>query len=914
MKKLILFFVLFFCFISMEISLAENSPDLELLRKRVTDELMDQKINSEYVKALISSIQQDGSWPDINYKDLSRIGYENGRHLSNIWLMCSAYKVPSSPLAGNKDLYRVIERAINFWTINDFIAANWHSNEIANPQLLTHILLLMDNDLSGKQRADLSVLAQRANLDAWGARPGGDLVRICGIMAELALFNRDEQQLKTALETMGAQARITTGLGIKPDLGFHHRTDRVTSILTYGTGYCATLVDWAVRLSGTQFKLPAESLNLLIDYYLDGICKALAHGWYKAPGLVNRDMSRKGDLGPVNIDIPQKLLLVSDYRKKELENIVKIRKGEQQPNLTYNSFFWHSEYSIHQRPGYYSSVRMFSDRNFTMEFPHNMESLKHHHYADGANFVSVTGKEYNDIFPVWDWQKIPGTTVVQRPVMPSWTEIVKKGKTSFVGAVTDRTYGATAFDFESPLDTLKARKAWFFFDREYVCLGAGITSSSEYPVTTTLNQCLLKSEVTASSGGGKNALEKGEHQLNKVKWVLHDGIAYVFPIPTDVLLNNKVSSGYWHDIVSTTRKINSDKETLELFSLWIDHGKQPQNAAYCYIVAPGTDPTVADPGTIASRVKIIVNTTKIQAVQHTGLKITQAVFYEQGTVQLDKGLTLTAYNPGIVMLRESGQGIETITVSDPGRKLHSFRLSISENFSGGGANWKTVRNNHEKTTDINFVLPDGQLAGKSMTIRNGTLEPESTGKQPVFDQEIQLQKNRTYKPGEHYVGENYGGGVVIWADETGQHGLIAAKKDLSSEIQWRNGPSKLARHFGDNGDRVVNARGDGIGAGAMNTAIIISQLTEDDISGNFAAKLAVRYQADGYGDWYLPSKAELNIMYQLKDMIGGFNYDMYWSSTELNVGFAWGQNFSGYGGQYNQNKSSAYAVRCVRKF
>ncbi|MEI7423303.1 MAG: polysaccharide lyase family 8 super-sandwich domain-containing protein [Prolixibacteraceae bacterium] len=914
MKKLILSLVLILGCFSMTTTLAINSPDLEILRKRVTEEIMDQRMNSEQVKNLVASIQPDGSWSDINYKDLSRIGYENGRHLSNIWLMCAAYKIPSSPLAGDKELLKATAKAINFWTVNDFIAANWHSNEISNPQLLTHILLLMDKDLTEKQQADLSFLAQRANLDAWGARPGGDLVRICGIMAELALYKRDAQKLKIALETMAAQARITTGLGIKPDLGFHHRTDRVTSILTYGTGYASTLTDWAVRLTGTSFSLPAESLNLLIDYYLDGICKAMVYGRYKAPGLVNRDMSRKGDLGPVDSEIPEKLLMVSDHRKSELENIVKIRKGEQQPNLSYDRFFWHSEYSVHQRPSWYSTVRMFSSRNNTMEFPHNMESLKQHHYADGANFISVTGKEYDDIFSVWDWQKIPGTTVVQRPVMPSYTEIVKQGKTGFVGAVTDGSYGASAFDFESPLDPLKARKAWFFFDKEYVCLGAGITSSAEYPVTTSLNQCLLNGEVTVKTVNEKTTPEKGEHQLSKVKWVLHEGIAYVFPTPTDVLLNNKPYTGYWHDLVSTTRKINSDKETRELFSLWIDHGKQPADASYAYIVAPGTNPAVTDPDSISSRVKILVNTVKIQAVHHLGLNITQVVFYDQGTVQLSNGLTLTANNPGIVMLKGTAQSIEEITVADPGRKLHSFQLSVSENFSGGGANWKTVWKKQEKTTEITFTLPDGQLAGKSMTIKNRTFEPECAKKQPVLAREEHLVKGKPAKAGEHFVGESYGGGIVIWTDETGQHGLIAAKKDLPEEIQWRNGASKLARHFGDNGDRVVNARGDGIGAGAMNTAIIIAQLTDDDIFGNFAAKMAARYQADGYGDWYLPSKAELNILYQQKDMIGGFDKDMYWSSTELNVGFAWGQNFSGYGGQYNQNKSSAYAVRCVRKF
>jgi chondroitin AC lyase len=498
--------------------------------------------------------------------------------------------------------------------------------------------------------------------------------------------------------------------------------------------------------------------------------------------------------------------------------------------------------------------------------------------------------------------------------MPSWKDIVKKGKTGFVGAVTDGTYGATAFDFESPLDPLKAKKAWFFFDREYVCLGAGISSKSEFPVVTSINQCLLKGDVIARKSHEKITLEKGEHQLSKVNWVVQDGIAYVFPTPTDVFLNNKSYTGYWHDLVSTTRKINSDKDTKELFSLWIDHGKKPQNASYSYIVAPGTNLSANDPDSISSRVKILMNTSKIQAVRHIGLNITQVVFYDQGTLKLDNGIILTSQNPGIVMLRGSGQGIEEITVADPGRKLHNFELSISENFTGSGANWKTIWNKEEKKTEISFHLPGGQLAGKSTTIKNRTFEPENPMKQHDSAQEVLLRKDTARKAGEHFVGEKYGGGIVIWTDELGQHGLIAATKDLDKEVEWRNGPSKLSRHFGDHGDRVVNAVGDGIGAGSMNTAIIIAQLTDDDISGNFAAKMAARYQADGYGDWYLPSKAELNIMYQLKDMIGGFEKDMYWSSTELNVGFAWGQNFNGYGGQYNQNKSSAYGVRCVRKF
>ncbi len=109
-----------------------------------------------------------------------------------------------------------------------------------------------------------------------------------------------------------------------------------------------------------------------------------------------------------------------------------------------------------------------------MEMPYNSEGLKNHHYADGSNFISRVGDEYYDIYPVFDWQKIPGTTILQKDSLPSENEIQKEGLTDFVGAVTDGTFGAAAFDFKSPHDPLSARKAWFFFDKEYVCLGAGI--------------------------------------------------------------------------------------------------------------------------------------------------------------------------------------------------------------------------------------------------------------------------------------------------------------------------------------------------------------------------------------------------------------------------------------------------------
>jgi hypothetical protein len=71
----------------------------------------------------------------------------------------------------------------------------------------------------------------------------------------------------------------------------------------------------------------------------------------------------------------------------------------------------------------------------------------------------------------------------------------------------------------------------------------------------------------------------------------------------------------------------------------------------------------------------------------------------------------------------------------------------------------------------------------------------------------------------------------------------------------------------------------------------------------------------GYTDWFLPSKGELNLMYENLKVsgVGGFADDAYWSSSEYNADIAWVQDFyDGY--QYYSHKNNAYRVRAFRAF
>ena len=148
------------------------------------------------------------------------------------------------------------------------------------------------------------------------------------------------------------------------------------------------------------------------------------------------------------------------------------------------------------------------------------------------------------------------------------------------------------------------------------------------------------------------------------------------------------------------------------------------------------------------------------------------------------------------------------------------------------------------------------------------------------------------------IGDSYQGGIIFWLDTTGQHGLIAATTDHITEIQWYNGTNTT-----------TNAVRDGVYAGKYNTERIIATQGV----GAYPAQLCANYQGGNYGDWYLPSKYELNLLYAQKTVVGGFANSYYWSSTEVDDDSAWVQSFVG-GSQFIGNKSNTDYVRAVRAF
>jgi hypothetical protein len=152
------------------------------------------------------------------------------------------------------------------------------------------------------------------------------------------------------------------------------------------------------------------------------------------------------------------------------------------------------------------------------------------------------------------------------------------------------------------------------------------------------------------------------------------------------------------------------------------------------------------------------------------------------------------------------------------------------------------------------------------------------------------------------IGQNYDGGIIFYIDGTGQHGLIAAPNDQGT-TQW-----------GCSGTVISGANGTTIGSGQTNTTAIVTNCS----TAGIAARICDDLVLGGKSDWFLPSEAELVMMYQNLPVqgLGGFTTGNYWSSSQSNdvtAVYVWFSQNGGYGGTIGKYVTNVN-VRAIRKF
>ena len=152
------------------------------------------------------------------------------------------------------------------------------------------------------------------------------------------------------------------------------------------------------------------------------------------------------------------------------------------------------------------------------------------------------------------------------------------------------------------------------------------------------------------------------------------------------------------------------------------------------------------------------------------------------------------------------------------------------------------------------------------------------------------------------IGQIYGGGIIFYIDPTTQHGLIADTVD--------SGPN----FFGCYGTSIVGADAITIGSGPQNTLDILASCS----ATNNAASICANLVKNGYSDWFLPAKDELNLifvnLYDQGYMVSSFVHDYYESSSEYSANEAWALRMDSGVWDEQHAKNHPHKIRAVRAF
>ena len=625
------------------------------------------------VGADIDYAATDNTWPAM-------------RHLDRLLVMAYGYRKDTCHLYGNAALQAAIAKGIGYWYQANPKCKNWFKNDIAKQFYLGPFGLLMQGSI------DAGLLAKIVgDLTDVPSMTGANKTALSTSVLYRGVIENSASRVASGVAGVQGEIGVTSGDGIQRDNSFQQHGGILYNG-NYGFGFLRDVLWVAAMVAGTQYACSASQIALLRANLLDGTRWMIRRGLldYSArgrevgatPGM----LLRAGDFLP----ILDHLIVVDPANQASYRDAREaIEESAPQP-VSGHRHFWSSDYTAHQRPSYLSSVKMCSKRTIGMERNVNTENLMGYWLPYGLTYTYRRGDEFQYVFPVWDWARLPGVTAPHVEI--SWADnptTYTSQSTSFVGGVSDSTYGVTAMDFS--VQSTTAKKAWFWFDQEWVALGAGITSTHAKPVYTSVNQVIQKGYVVADGAPFSGSAKA----LANPKWVLHDSVGYVFPANASVQIQAAPQSG------NLKRIFGLGKDTLykeNVFSLWFDHGTSPKGATYQYIVVPGTDQAHLEAYARDIPVTVLSNKSSVQAVAHKTLGLVGLVFHQAGTFVVDDLLAVTVDIPCIVLLDRT-KGV--VTVSDPNAVATKVAVAIRSNGT-------------TRTQTMN--LPSGDNAGGSVKL------------------------------------------------------------------------------------------------------------------------------------------------------------------------------------------------------
>ncbi len=609
-----------------------------------------------------------------------------------IFYMARGYATPGSDYYKNEKLKDDIIYCLDFMYKKYYGGAknklpsgsNWWDSYIGSPLYLTCVLLALRDDLECEQ-----ITHYADYMDTLIYEPSytsGNMIDIAYCTVLSAALQKDGVRLKNAVDILSDNVfdYVTSGDGIYKD-GSYIMHDAIAYTGGYGSSLVTQLSEIIYVLDGSEYAFSDELVNRQVDWIFDAYAPVMWRGtamsavWGRKVWTMNESTRSVGFMTGFALTAqyapPEKAARIHALLKYYLahyrfsltqfgklsgaDHLLAIEKNDsvaaEEPIAA--KVFPHMARVTTHRSGFASMLALTSPTVAAYEgfvwSSSNMENCTAWYTGAGMLYVYTdVGVQYDDVFHQYgNRYRLAGTTVDTRKRDPK-NNAHTFNESDFVGGVQLDEFAVAAFqydnknrDFESDL---VAKKSYFFFDNEYVMLGADINSTLDKGVITTVeNQKIRGKKCRLYLNDETEAVSAQKDKLvHGVKYAyLPDYGSIVFPEKQDLTVNiNKTNQASFSEI-------------------FFDHGVNPTDDTYSYIILPLASREEGKAYYENPDVEILSNTKEIQAVRENKLGMTGIVFWE--IVEFE-GITPDFACTMLVKNTENGK---QIAISDPTMKV-----------------------------------------------------------------------------------------------------------------------------------------------------------------------------------------------------------------------------------------------------
>jgi hypothetical protein len=645
-------------------------------------------------------------------------GYYHSESLKNDILFCLSYLQTGFP---------------SVYSYQDKVYANWWDWSIGVPKSLVTAGVLLYDDLSENERTQLSDLISLLAPDSgycWMRGSDGRgyvYTATAANKTDLALINAlngllgsDPTRLLNASATLDDSLKyVTSGEGFYED-GSYKQHGNFGYNGAYGVEMLRGVTQIASLTNNTPWASGADPdiiyewiLNAFRPLYADGGIFDMVQG--RSVSRYNRSTITTGRYAMDAIltlaaNAPEqyqdkilsfaktqvKLGVAYDpdayYGKLRFSSLIMAKKlladdSIPEDNEIYTKIYGSMDKAVVHGDGFALGINMFSSRNGATESG-NKENLKGWYTGDGMLTLAIGDQAQfdNGYWASVDPLRLNGITT-NHVTQPLSGFSIKSNDRDWVGgaSVTGSDYAAVGQDFKSNYSDLEAKKSWFVFGDQIVALGAGISTTEGDETETIVENRRLDADNTLLVNGNVTAAEEGEVQT-EADWAWLSAntsgkaTGYYFPDGSTIDVLRETRTGKWSDINGNTYpKDESNEVTGTYLSLALPHGTNVQDGTYSYVLLPGKSDKEMESYAKENGIRILVNTSDVQAAADLTSGTVGINFWKAGTVEIPEEFGLTSVSSdapaAVVIWNESG--VLHIAVSDPTQKQSEITLSIT---------------------------------------------------------------------------------------------------------------------------------------------------------------------------------------------------------------------------------------------